>query len=91
MSDRIEETCSCGAEFVYVGDAPLGIGMTGLSSWRKEHIHEMPAPVAPKTPAAPETHAVTGTHHQAGPVRTGPVGRKAVGFQHTPPTERGTA
>lgn len=41
-------------------------------------------------PTAAEVHATTGTHHQAGPVRTGPVGRKAIGFQHTPPTEKET-
>lgn len=44
----------------------------------------------PEPKDEPEVRAVTGTHHQAGPVRR-PVGRKAVGFQHTPPTEGGAA
>jgi hypothetical protein len=37
----------------------------------------------PEAKPEPEIHAVTGTYHPVGPVRSGPVGRRAVGFQLT--------
>lgn len=38
MSERITETCSCGASIEFVG--PIGYAKDRLSEWRVEHKHD---------------------------------------------------
>jgi hypothetical protein len=59
-----------------------------MADWAQEQPDKTTARVTveePAEPEGPETHAVTGTYHPVGPVRSGPVGRRAVGFQHREP------